>query len=66
MTCKRMTLLTYQGAHATSRTVFVHNPELRMDLERIEDYIDVLGVAIFELLQDLDLMHSDLDGFILC
>lgn len=37
-----------------------------MDLERIEYYIDVLGVAIFELLQDFDLMHSDLDGFILC
>lgn len=37
-----------------------------MYLERIENGIDILGIVILELLQDLDLMHSDLDAFILC
>lgn len=37
-----------------------------MYLERVKDDIDVLGVILLELLQDLDLMHRDLDAFILC
>lgn len=37
-----------------------------MYLERIEDNIDVLSVTVLELLQDFDLVHGDLDRFVLC
>lgn len=59
-------LMTYQGTHTASWAVFIDDPELRMYLKRIEDNIDVLSVAILELLQDFDLVHGDLDRFILC
>ena len=63
---ERDDLLTYQGTHAASWAIFIDNPELGMYLERIKYDIDVLGVVLLELLQDLDLMHRDLDAFILC
>lgn len=63
---ERDDLLTYQGTHAASWTIFVDNPELGMYLKRIKNDVDVLGVVLLELLQDLDLMHRDLDAFILC
>lgn len=48
----------YQSTDTTTRTVFGDNPELAVDRESIIDDVDVLGAALFELLQDLDLMDK--------
>lgn len=36
-----------------------------MYLERIQNDIDILSFTVFQLLQDLDLMHGNLDALIL-
>ena len=48
-----------------SWTVIVDDPQLRMDLEGVEDDIDILSLAIFQLLKYLDLVDGDFDGIIL-
>ena len=52
--------------NASSRTIVAHNPELGMDLKGIIEGVDVLGLAIGQLLQDLDLMNGDFNGVVFC
>ena len=37
-----------------------------MDLKGIIEGVDVLGLAIGQLLQDLDLMNGDFNGVVFC
>lgn len=55
---------TYQSTDTTSRTVLIDNPKLGVYLKGIEDYIDILRVGVFQLLQHFDLMHGDLNAVI--
>lgn len=47
---------TYQRSHTATRAIFVDNPKLRMYLKGVKNDIDIFGVAVLELLQDLDLV----------
>lgn len=47
---------TYQRSHTATRAIFIDNPKLRMYLERINNDIDIFGMAVLELFQDPDLV----------
>lgn len=47
---------TYQRSHTATGAILVDNPKLRMYLERINDSINIFGVAVLKLFQDPDLM----------
>lgn len=49
-------LSTYQRSHTATGAIFIDNPKLRMYLERINDDIDIFGMAVLKLFQDPDLM----------
>lgn len=48
----------------TTRAIVVHDPQLRMNLESIEEHVYILGFAVLKLLQDLDLVNGNFDGII--
>lgn len=47
---------TYQRSHTATRAIFVDNPKLGMYLKGVKNDINIFGVAVLELLQDLDLV----------
>jgi len=49
---------SYQSTHTPTRTIFGNDPELAVDREGIVDDVDVLGSALFELLQHLNLVDE--------
>ena len=50
--------MTYKCTDTPTRAVVIHNPELRMDLESLEEGVDVLGLCILQLLEHLDFVED--------
>ena len=59
-----MKLRTYQSTNTTTWAIIIHDPQLRMDLESIEEGVDILRFAILELLQNTNLVQSLLDAVV--
>ena len=61
---QEINLQAYQGMDASSWTIVAHNPELGMNLKGVIEDINVFGLAIGQLLQNLDLVDGDFDGIV--
>lgn len=49
---------TYQGLDTTTGTIFAHQPQLRVDRDRFNNHIDILGTGILDLLHDFRFLNE--------
>ena len=55
---------TYQSFDTSTRTVFTHNPELRMYGDCLDEHVDILCARLFCLIHHFDLVDEVLDRLI--
>jgi len=51
--------------HTAARAIIANDPQLRVQIERFLNIVDVLCSAVFEMLQRVDFLRKVRNGFVL-